>query len=1059
MKQMTIRRIAALVLLAMLLPLLPALTVSAAKAPTPISGSEPTSIVLADAYDSVSSASGKTIYLETTLGPAYFDSVRTGDTLTLRVNVERAGSYQWCMVTGWANPHVNGTFTLLIDGEEVGTIVNEIPGADWRTWLDTTPGTVELPAGEHELTIRFGSDGPNVYGLKFAPEGVDMKTEGGDVKLYQGNDSSSVRITTDGAVQFCTTVPFDSLTVRCPSWNNNKGSLRFDLFKWNENYKKTVEGESILSAEFIDYNDNAYLEMTSDTPIPLGEYVLLISNISSNSSEQVGFWGSKSHLANVRNYVGGVEAPHAASLSIHYIGNTSTPLGVISANLQEKPSYEEVTESQKDLSAYNLPASSRYPAAEVMPDTWVFVDGLGRVSLSNADVGDPREDKTVAMFFWNWHATFGKMRTPFNVQSYIDSQTAAGIPLSDYLYDYDHAGWGSKNNNEIQYFWDEPIYGYYRSDDAWVLRRQAELLSAAGVDVIFTDNTNGDLTWSDSYPVIYETWMKAMNDGVNTPKVSNYMPFGASSNTTIQLREMYTNIYHDGNYRPLWFYWDGKPMIAAHGKASLQNNALDNQIAEFFTFRPGQPDYFIKNGIGNWGWLSTYPQARYFFTQEDRNDRVVEQIPVGVAQNANYTNKALAAMSGHDIMGRSYTQKYRDRYVQEGDEASKWGYNFAEQWDFALKNDPKLVFVTGWNEWCASRYASWPDSGNSIVTNAFPDQFNNEFSRDIEPSLGDLAYHYYYQLTNFVRQYKGARAIPTPSKNATIDMSAGVEQWAEVEPYYAAHIGNTGDRDADGYKGTHYTEFSGRNDIIGSQVARDGENLWFLVECAESITPYTDKLWMNLYIDVTGDGALDGWNSFDFVVNKTAPTATTAVLEKFTGDGYASEKVADVAYTVDGRYMTVCIPKSALGLEGNDYTVNFAWTDNVHDVADTGTKNGDSYTYTTFSGDILDFYTSGDVAPGGRFKFSFVSTTENSGETEVTETETGTDTTVDTLPPETAPVTEESETIAATDTETIPATSAETQPKDDEGCGSLIGASALVGLAAGAAVLRKKKED
>ncbi len=1089
MRKNAIRIAAAFVLVAMLLPVLPMLPLSIfAKEAVSISATNMTSIVLADAYESIQSASGKTIYLETTLGPAYFDSVRKGDTLTLRVYVEKAGTYQWCMVTGWANPHVNGTFILLIDGEEVSTIINEVPGADWRTWLDTTPGTVELPAGEHELTIRFESDGPNVYGLKFAPEGVDMKVESGDVKLYEGNDSSAVRITANGAVQFCTTVPFDSLTMRCPSWNNNKGSLRFDLLKWNESYEKTVAGEPILSAEFIDYKDNAYLEMTSDTPIPLGEYVLLVSNISSDGSEEVGFWGSKSHLANVRNYVGGVEAPHAASLSIHYIGSTATPLGNISANLQKTPYYEEITESQKDLSQYNLPASSRYPAAEVMPDTWVFTDGLGRVSLTNADVGAPRDDKTVAMFFWNWHATFGKIRTPFNVQAYIDQQTAAGIPLEDYLYDYDHAGWLAKDHS-VQYFWDEPIYGYYRSDDAWVLRRQAELLTAAGVDVIFTDNTNATLTWGDSYPVLYETWMQAMNDGVNTPKVTNYMPFGAGNDTAIQLREYYTNIYHDGNYRPLWFYWDGKPMFAAHGTASLQNNALDNQIAEFFTFRPGQPDYFIKNGIGNWGWLSAYPQARYYATQEDRIERVIEQIPVGVAQNANYTNRELAAMSGHDIMGRSYTQKYRDRYVQEGDEASKWGYNFAEQWDFALKNDPKLVFVTGWNEWCASRYASWPDGGHSVVTNAFPDQFNNEFSRDIEPSRGALADHYYYQLTNFVRQYKGARSIPTPSQKLTVDMSAGIDQWASVEPYYAANIGNTDDRDADGYKGTHYSDYSGRNDIIGAQIARDDENLWFLVECAANITPYTDKLWMNLYIDVTGDGALDGWNSFDYVLNKTAPTATTAVLEKFT-DGYTSEKVADVAYTVDGRYMTVCIPKSLLGLEGNDYTVNFAWTDNVHDVADTGTESGDGYVYTTFSGDILDFYTSGDVAPGGRFKFSFVSTTENSGaetdsetvtetETEsetVTETETETETEFETVTEtviETVTETEttsETDTISETDivtetettptseTDTIADTATETEVPEEGGCSSVLGLSALTVLAAAGFVVGKKKD-
>ena len=163
---------------------------------------------------------------------------------------------------------------------------------------------------------------------------------------------------------------------------------------------------------------------------------------------------------------------------------------------------------------------------------------------------------------------------------------------------------------------------------------------------------------------------------------------------------------------------------------------------------------------------------------------------------------------------------------------------------------------------------------------------------------------------------------------------------------------------------------SGRNDIIGAQVARDGEYLYFNVECAEDITPYTDNLWMNLYIDVDAESA--GWESFDFVLNKTKPTADVAVLERFTGEGYASEKVADVEYKLDGRYLTVKIAKANLGLSGEEYTVNFLWTDNVHDENDTGAEADGELIYSAFSGDILDFYTSGDVAPGARFKYSYV---------------------------------------------------------------------------------------
>ena len=216
-------------------------------------------------------------------------------------------------------------------------------------------------------------------------------------------------------------------------------------------------------------------------------------------------------------------------------------------------------------------------------------------------------------------------------------------------------------------------------------------------------------------------------------------------------------------------------------------------------------------------------------------------------------------------------------------------------------------------------------------------------------------------------------------------LKGGSEQWQDVKPYYAAYIGNTGHRDALGYGRTEYKEFSGRNDIIGAQLARDNDYFYFRVECRDTITPYTDKLWMNLYID--SDQNNQGWESFDYILNKTAASDKTAVLERFTGNGYDSEKVADCEYVLDGHYLTVKVRKSDLGVSGDKYTVNFAWTDNVHDLDDTG-ENG---VYSRFSGEILEFYVSGDVAPGGRFKYSYIvgedpalpsGNTDNKGNTE-----------------------------------------------------------------------------
>ncbi len=561
-----------------------------------------------------------------------------------------------------------------------------------------------------------------------------------------------------------------------------------------------------------------------------------------------------------------------------------------------------------------------------------------------------------------------------------------------------------------------------------MLRRQSELLANAGVDTIFTDNTNGAFTWKQSYDVLYPTWDKAQKEGaVRTPKVSFTLPFYPFNESYDQVVSLYLDIYRPGKYQNLWFYWDDRPMLMGCNDHFVSGGTpIRKEIKNFFSWRStligGDEKSDEYKRQGQWGWLSKYPQPLFYGDRDNAKRKVPEQMTVGVAVNQNYVTDKGTAMNGEHVMGRSYSSAFPDRYEKEGKDASKYGYFFSEQFDYVLEKNPDVVFITGWNEWTAGRQQNWGG-----VDNAFADQFSDEFSRDLEPTKGELKDHYYYLMVNYVRRFKGVRPIPTPGLAQTIDMAAGADQWTDVEPYYAAYIGNTADRNAPGRGSTVYTETSGRNDIIGARVARDEDTIWFYVECNEAITPYTDPLWMNLYIDC--DPQNQGWETFDYIANKSPASADTLVLERFTGDGYASEKVADVQYRVDGRYMVVEIPKSALGLAGHDYTINFAWTDNVHDEGD----------YTAFSGDIMDFYISGDVAPGARFKFSYISTAENAGLDATTE------------PVTTAPAPAESTTA---DT---PATEGENDAPA-RGCTSALALAALPVLLVAACLVRRRKD-
>lgn len=775
---------------------------------------------------------------------------------------------------------------------------------------------------------------------------LNVKAAGTTIKV---NDSTATgryaqRVRSDYGLRLGFGGSFNEIYLSMTTWGDDSASATLSLYAWNTNYDTTVASQPLVSERFDTLRDNDYHKLSFEA-LDSGEYFLRIHDVSGT----VGVWAYSRINCGGFCYTNGAE------------GNGGWDMMVTFTERPAKAFYQLMPQTW--TTENGIPEDSLYHQNEVKPDTWVFTDGLGRTSLTNADVGDPRDDKTLAMFYWTWHTTEVAKRGAVNTTELMEK-------YPDAKNDYDHEAW---KNTGRYCFWNEPIYGYYTTEDPWVLRKQAELLANAGVDVIFADNSNGSETWSSCYEVLYPTWESAMNEGgVDVPKVSYLLPFGPNEGSKLQAEAIYKDIYEPGRYQDLWYYLDGKPMIMGYNTA-LPEGSLGETILNFFTWRAGQPGYRVESTRPEqWGWLSVYPQALYSAGGQAAIDAgQVDQMSVGVAVNHNYVTNEITAMNGKNVMGRSYTSTYPNRYEVEGKSASLWGYQFAEQFGYALEVDPSVIFVTGWNEWHAWRQPNpWHPNASpeSQVNNALVDQFDDEYSRDLEPSKGALKDHYYYQLVNFARQYKGVDPIPTPTSSASIDIAAGQAQWKNVGPYFSSYANNIGDRNSTGYNDIKYTETSGRNDIIGAQIARDAEYVYFNVECASIITPYTDKLWMTIYID--SDQTSQGWETFDYVINKSAASENTVVLEKFTGNGYESVKVADCEYVLDGRYMTVKVAKKDLALIGDNFTINFSCTDNVHDEGD----------YNTFSGDIMDFYVSGDVAPGARFKYSYVSTDENTGE-------------------------------------------------------------------------------
>jgi hypothetical protein len=549
-------------------------------------------------------------------------------------------------------------------------------------------------------------------------------------------------------------------------------------------------------------------------------------------------------------------------------------------------------------------------------------DALGRKLPTFKEVGPVKKDRFVGMFYWTWHYAQAANK-PNNTTTFLQK-------YPDAIHDYKHPAWPSN----IMNFWNEPLFGYYTNMDKWVLYKHAEMLSYAGVDMIMFDCTNGDFVWKPAYMALCEIFTEARKNGIKTPQIAFMMGFGPTAASKSAIDQVYKDLYKPGLFKDLWFSWKGKPLIMAYP------DNIDPEIRQFFTFRPGQPVYDKgPQRQDQWGWLEIYPQHGFV----KNADGGYEQMTVGTSQNWS-KGKGLSAMNSKGAFGRSYTNKGGQ---DKRPDAHQYGLNFQEQWDHAFKQNVELIFVTGWNEWIAGRYEVWQGQPN-----AFPDQFDTEHSRDIEPMKGGHNDNYYYQLIANIRKFKGMPPPPASSAPRSMVIDGNFEEWEKVLPEFKSHKGNTLHRDADGFAGTHYINTTGRNDIIKAKVARDNSFLYFYVETVEALSKPTDKAWMQLFIDIDNDKRT-GWEGYDFVVNRKNALGNTAFVEMSATDS-TWLSIGKAIFKVSGNKMEMRIPKSTLNVQ-TQQSFQFKWSDNMQQP-----------------GDVMDFLLNGDVAPLGRFNYEYL---------------------------------------------------------------------------------------
>jgi hypothetical protein len=423
-----------------------------------------------------------------------------------------------------------------------------------------------------------------------------------------------------------------------------------------------------------------------------------------------------------------------------------------------------------------------------------------------------------------------------------------------------------------------------------------------------------------------------------------------------------------------------------------------SEVKDFFTFRTmwwGYYEWHGKRYIGtedNWsfGYNMADPKVKALKPLEllSTHKGKREEAAVTPAQHPFTMTKEKSGV------GKSWSRQYGEPVLDEYDmpepayvpwmgekveNPEGYGIYFQERWDEAIAADPEFIYINDWNEWTAIKFLPeefpvsqllaanpywsadefpegeyetipWLGRDNPFF---FCDQYNAEFNRCLQPMKDGYTDNYYMQMAQNIRRYKGLRPIPELKGMHPVEIDGDFADWKKVNPEYRDTKGDVFHRDYEGYGGLHYTNKSGRNDIVTAKVSMDRKNVNFYAETDKTLTPHTGKNWMLLLIDTDND-LNTGWHGYDYIINRKVldNTTTTLMAHKPDNTGNPWVEKARLHYRYDGSALELSVPRKLLGLTGNSFTFDFKWSDNPAAL-----KNP------------ISMCTDGDTAPNRRFNY------------------------------------------------------------------------------------------
>lgn len=567
------------------------------------------------------------------------------------------------------------------------------------------------------------------------------------------------------------------------------------------------------------------------------------------------------------------------------------------------------------------------------------VDHLGRALPEYSQAPQEKKNKIVGLFYYLWHGYHGT-QGPYDITKILQNNP-------DAMQSCDHPAWPPHENAPMLH-WGEPMFGYYLSTDEWVLRRHVQMFIDAGIDVLYFDTTNG-FTYKKAYTKLFDILLQLKAQGFQVPKFCFYLAPQTRGCGTGNMMQLWEDLYEPGLYSDLWFYYQGKPLLICHDK-----RALPDEIRNFFTWRT--PIWRNPTAPLQWAWEGNPPALA--FDKEGNS----EQMAISVCANACdlsigdplYGTNMSDAHWGTPVHGRSW----HNGAIDTRENATHYGFHIGEQMEFALEKDPPVVFICQWNEWLVPFLTTkstcvppYDYHGHDIC---FRDEFNEEYSRDIEPMKGGYKDAYYLQMASFVRKFKGMPPPAVDKSHFSPQINEDFSAWQSHGISYLEYVGDAQKREHKGYDGVGvYQNETAKNEFKLLKVCSDCENVYFYAECVQPLIFQENGKSLNLYLKIRGANS-PAWEGYSFLLASMAnSTSQYRLLACKKQNEYDWEQIATIESCAKCNKIHLKIPKALLGIHQANFALEFKWSDNMQE------------------NDVMDFYVNGDAAPRGRMNYVY----------------------------------------------------------------------------------------